>query len=154
MHMLINAVVLAITLPADPAEIARAVPSCTAELDGRVLHTQVEFIDGFVIEGPWRIMHASTGALKNGDRGRIIAAVLDRIVEKDALTGKRRMLPFARGVVVTFEGATPEDLLASAAELWCATVMRLGRGSNGFAPAATEPLRITRAASPTGSRSV
>jgi hypothetical protein len=150
MHMLINAVVLAITLPADPAEIARAVPTCTAELDGRTLQTQVEFVDGYVVEGPWRITHASRGALKNGDEGRIVSAVLDRIVEKDALTGERRTLPFGQGVAITFEGRTPDDLMNRAAELWCATVMRLGRGSQRFAPATIEPMRVTTGPEPTG----
>jgi hypothetical protein len=151
MYTLINAVVLAITLPADPAEIAHAVPACTAELDGRTLHTQVEFVDGYIVEGPWRITHASRGQLRSGDDGRIVSAVLDRIVEKDALTGQRRTLPFGQGVAVTFEGATHDELVRRAAELWCATVMRLGRGSRSFAPATVEPMRVTALPAPTGS---
>jgi hypothetical protein len=147
MHMLINAVVLAMTLPADPADLARNVPTCSADLQGSALNTQMEFADGYTVEGPWRVMQTSTGELRGGGEGRIIAAVIDRIVEKDALTGQHRTIPFGQGIAVTFEGSTHDELEEQAADLWCAAVMRMGRGSAGarFAPTTVEPTRTARA---------
>lgn len=146
MHTLINAVVLAMTMPADPAEMARHVPTCSAELEAQTLHTQVEFADGYTVEGPWRVTQDRHGELRAGGEGRIVAAIIDRIVEKDALTGQRRTTPFGQGVAVTFEGSTHDDLVARAAELWCAAVMRMGAGGGGrFAPTTIEPTRVTLA---------
>jgi hypothetical protein len=142
MHMLINAVVLAMTLPADPAEIARDVPECRAEFDGGVLSTQVEFADGYVVEAPWRVTDAGLRELEDGSEARIVNAVLDRIVETDAITRRKRLTPFAQRVQVTFQGRTHGEVIDHAAELWCSTVLRLNGGENRFAPATVEPMRV------------
>jgi hypothetical protein len=145
MHMLINAVVLSLTLPADPLDIARVVPTCSAQLDGRMLLTQVEFADGYVVEGPWRVLHTRNRTSDSGAAERVMAAVLDRIVERDALTGERRTTPFGQGVAVTFEGASQDDVLRRAADLWCATVMRLGKNPSSWFGSRPGPLRLATA---------
>jgi hypothetical protein len=147
MHMLINAVVLAMTLPADPAEIARDVPACSAEFDGGVLSTQVEFADGYVVVAPWRVLHAGSAAMQDGTEGQVVTAVLDRIVEKDGMTGQRRLTPFAQRVNVTFRGRTHDDVIDRAAEMWCSTVLRMNGGVNRFAPLIVRPLRVARTGS-------
>jgi hypothetical protein len=143
MHMLINAVVLAATLPADPAEIARDIPECHAAIEGGMLNTRVEFAGGYAIEGPWRVMHNGRAELHDGREGRAISAVLERMVEIDAITGSHRMTEFPQGIAIRFVGHTQDELIEKAAQLWCLAVMRMRGGATGrFAPATIPPQRV------------
>jgi hypothetical protein len=93
-----------------------------------------------VIEGPWRVRQAGAHKLEDGTEVHTLAAVIDRIIEVDALTLERRTVRFPRGVMLTFRGSSAEEVMDKAAELWCATVLRM----NGDAQFRTGPPPITR----------
>jgi hypothetical protein len=142
--MLINAVVLAMTLPADPAELAAGVPTCTAVFADGVLSTQVAFADGYTVEAPWRVLRARNVRAMDGSRARVVSAVLDRIVETNALTGQRSHTRFRERVDVTFRGRTQDDVNDRAAALWCTTVLRMNGGPQRFAPSSVPRPRVAR----------
>jgi hypothetical protein len=122
MHMILNAMILAVLIPASGTRTAQDGPSCRAELKGTNLLTTYELPGGVLVEGPWRVMH--TGSVAEGQAHFTMFAVLDHVVEKDALTGQRNVIPFPEPVRLAFEGATQQDLVQRAAQVWCVTVMR------------------------------
>jgi hypothetical protein len=122
MYMFINALILALLVPAGATERVDDGPACRAELSGHELLTTIEFPTGLKVEGPWRVVHA--GDMKDGEPHYTMYATLDRVIETDALTGGRNVVPFPEPVSLAFEGTTQKDLIHHAAQVWCVTVMR------------------------------
>ena len=106
MYLFINALILALLLPASGAHVAEAGPTCRAELKGLNLLTIIELPSGVAVEGPWRI----TPAGEEISRTRYnVVATLDHVVEKDGLTGDRQVIPFPQPVRLAFR--LPERLV-------------------------------------------
>jgi hypothetical protein len=122
MYMFINAMLLALLLPAGGAEKVNDGPSCKAELKGLKLLTAVHLPDGTVVEGPWRIVHG--GAMREQQPHYVMLATLDRVIERDVVTGEQKEIPFPEPVNLAFEGTSQHDLVERAAQIWCVTVMR------------------------------
>lgn len=121
MYLFINALILALLVPAGGAKVAEAGPTCRAELRGSSLLTVVELPTGVAVEGPWRVMDTPAEAK---DQRYIVLATLDHVVEKDALTGDRSVIPFPQPVRLAFEGTTQAEAVKRAAHVWCVTVMK------------------------------
>jgi len=121
MYMFINAVLLALLLPAGGAE-ASSGPACKAEVEGLKLLTVVHLPGGMVVEGPWRIVHG--GEVKENQTHYFMLATLDRVIERDMVTGNQKVIPFPEPVNLAFEGSNQRDLIERAAQMWCVTVMR------------------------------
>lgn len=121
MYLFINALILAVLIPSGGFNLAEEGPTCRAELRGLSLTTVVELPSGIEVEGPWRLV-------QRGDQTRsmhyIVVATLDRVIETDALTGGRSVIPFPQPVRLTFEGESQEEVVRRAARMWCVTVMR------------------------------
>lgn len=122
MYMFINALILAVLMPASDSERVEDGPACRAQLNGLDLLTVVEFPTGLTVEGPWRVVH--TGDVEDGQARFVMYATLDRVIEKDEFTGARSIVPFPEPVSLAFEGPTQKDLIHHAAQVWCVTVMR------------------------------
>jgi hypothetical protein len=121
-HTFINAVLLALLLPAGGAERAGSGPACKAEVQGLKLLTAVQLPGGMVVEGPWRIVHG--GELKENATHYVMLATLDHVIERDMVTGEQKVIPFPEPVKLAFEGTNQRDLVERAAQIWCVTVMR------------------------------
>jgi hypothetical protein len=122
MYMIINALNLAVLVPSGGVERASDGPACRAELEGLNLRTTVELPTGLLIEGPWRVQHG--GDMQNGETHFVLVATLDRVIERDVMTGERRVTPFPEPVSMMFEGTDQRTLVQRAANVWCVTVMR------------------------------
>jgi hypothetical protein len=121
MNLFVNALILALLVPTGSAQKVEDGPACRAELRGSDLLTTVVFPTGLQVEGPWRVVHSE----QSPDGSSLtMLATLDRIVEKDALTGGRNVVPFPVPVNLAFEGPTTKELIHRAAQVWCVTVMR------------------------------
>jgi hypothetical protein len=121
MNMFVNALILALLVPGGTAEKALDGPSCRAEVRGSHLLTTVDLPSGVQVEGPWRIVFSEQIPEREGF---VMFATLDRIVERDALTGGRSVVPFPEPVSLAFEGESQYELVQRAARVWCVTVMR------------------------------
>lgn len=121
MYLYINALIMALLLPANGVSTADVAPNCRAELKGFDLLTVVELPTGIAVEGPWRVTHQGG---EDGDAQFTVVATLDHVVETDALTGVRNVIPFPEPVKLAFQGETQEDLVRRAARMWCVTVLR------------------------------
>lgn len=121
MYLFISALILALLTPTGATNVTDAGPSCRAQLSGLNLITIVELPTGIAVEGPWRVAHSA--AEVSPDRFSLLAT-LDHVVEKDALTGERTVIPFPQPVQLAFEGATQEEVVRRVARVWCVTVMR------------------------------
>jgi hypothetical protein len=121
MYLFINALILALLVPAGGASVAEAGPTCRAELKGSSLLTVVELPTGVAVEGPWRVMQQQDEAK---DHRFTVLATLDHVIEKDALTGGRNVIPFPQPVRLAFEGNSQEAAVRRAAHVWCVTVMK------------------------------
>jgi hypothetical protein len=122
MYMFINALILALLLPADGAQKVEDGPACRAQLSGLDLVTTIEFPTGLKVEGPWRVLHS--GEMVEEEANFIMFATLDRVIETDALTGGHHIIPFPEPVSLAFEGSNQSELIHRAAQVWCLTVMR------------------------------
>jgi hypothetical protein len=122
MYMFINALIIALLVPADGAKKVEDGPACRAELTGHNLVTTIEFPTGLKVEGPWRVLHS--GELTEERANFIMYATLDRVIETDALTGGHHVIPFPEPVSLSFEGPNQSELIQRAAQVWCVTVMR------------------------------
>jgi hypothetical protein len=122
MYMFINALILAFLVPASSADTAENGPACRAHLEGLNLLTIIEFPTGLTVEGPWRVVH--TGEQIEDVTQYVMFATLDRIIEKDAISGSRNVIPFPEPVSLAFEGTDQKALIHHAAQVWCVTVMR------------------------------
>jgi hypothetical protein len=121
MNMFINALILALLVPAAAPQKVQDGPACRAELQGMNLMTTLEFPSGRQVDGPWQVIVAEQ--TEDGSE-HMMLATLDRIIETDALTGERNVVPFPEPVSLAFQAATQRDLLHRAAQVWCVTVMR------------------------------
>lgn len=122
MYMLINAMLLALMLPAGGADRVTIGPACKAEVAGLDLLTAVHLPGGVVVEGPWRIVRG--GEMKSDQAHYVMLATLDRVIERDVVTGEQRVIPFPEPVNLAFEGANQQEMVERAAQVWCVTVMR------------------------------
>lgn len=122
MNMFINAMILAVLLPGSGMERVYDGPACRAELKGLDLLTIVELPTGLRVEGPWRVVH--TGDMTGGETHFVMFATLDRVIERDPITGSRSITPFPQPVSLAFEGSSQTELVQRAAQVWCVTVMR------------------------------
>lgn len=101
------------------AQVSQNEPTCRADLRGKALVTKIQFADGYTVEAPWRVVaHAQAGGTT------ALKVVLHKIIETEPLSGKRQTTALPDAVEMTFRGSTPIDLLDTAANLWCATVMK------------------------------
>jgi hypothetical protein len=122
MYMFINALILALLVPAAGVERVADGPACRAELKGLDLVTTLEFPSGLQVDGPWRVVHTAD---KEDDKIHyVMFATLDRMVQRDPATGARNIVPFPQPISLAFEGATQKELVQHAARVWCVTVMR------------------------------
>ena len=121
MYLFINALILALLVPAGGSHLAEAGPTCRAELKGSNLLTVVELPTGVAVEGPWRVMHQAD---ESSDHRFTVLATLDHVIEKDALTGGRNVIPFPQPVRLAFEGTSQAEAVKRAAHVWCVTVMK------------------------------
>jgi hypothetical protein len=122
MYMVISALLLALLLPGRVVETADAGPSCRAEVQGLKLVTVVHLPGGMVVEGPWRIVHG--GEMKDDQTHYVMFASLDRVIERDVVTGEQKVIPFPEPVNLAFEGTNQREMVERAAQIWCVTVMR------------------------------
>lgn len=122
MYMFINALILALLVPGSGAHRVEDGPACRAELKGLDLLTIVELPSGLMVEGPWRVIH--TADMEDGDAHYTMFATLDRVVERNPITGNRAITPFPQPISLTFEGTSQLELVQRAARVWCVTVMR------------------------------
>jgi hypothetical protein len=122
MHMVINALLLALVLPGSRVERVSDGPACKAEVQGLKLVTVVQLPGGMVVEGPWRIVHG--GEMKADEPHYVMLASLDRVIERDMVTGEQKVIPFPEPVSLAFEGTNQRDMVERAAQIWCVTVMR------------------------------
>lgn len=126
MRFIINAIaLLALAVPAGlRAQATGNAPACRANLDGDQLTTSIEFPDGYAVEAPWRVAWNRSASLEDGRTGVVASAQLDRIVEVTPGTGQRVVTPFPEPIATTFEGASEEELVYRAAQIWCLTVLK------------------------------
>jgi hypothetical protein len=122
MHMFINALILAVLLPGTGVERVSDGAACRAELKGHDLVTILEMATGVRVEGPWRVLHR--GDMTETGPRFVMYATLDRVVERNPLSGSEHVVPLPRPVSLAFEGDTQTELVQRAAEVWCVTVMR------------------------------
>lgn len=122
MHMFINALILAVLVPASEVQRAEDGPACRAELKGLDLLTILELPSGVKVEGPWRVLHSAD--VVDDVAAFVMYATLDRVIERNPVTGARSIVPFPKPVSLAFEGATQAELVQRAAQVWCLTVMR------------------------------
>lgn len=120
MNMFVNALILALLVPAGGAQKVEDGPACRAELRGTNLLTTVEFPTGLQVEGPWRVVLSE----ETPEAELMMFVTLDRIIETDALTGGRNVVPFPEPVSLAFQGETRQEVIQRAAQVWCVTVMR------------------------------
>jgi hypothetical protein len=122
MYLFINALILAVLMPAGGAERVEDGPACSAELKGHALTTTLELPTGTRVEAPWRVVH--TGEMVEGKATFVMFATLDRVIERNPTTGSRSIVPFPAPVSLAFEGASQTETVQRAAQVWCVTVMR------------------------------
>jgi hypothetical protein len=127
MYQFINALILAVLVPASGAQKVEDGPACRAELRGLDLTTTLELPTGMRVEAPWRVVH--TGDVEEGRTKFVMFATLDRVIERDPVTGTRSITPFPQPVSLAFEGESQEELVQRAAQVWCVTVMRAQENS-------------------------
>jgi len=120
MYLFINALIVALLMPAGGSQLAAEAPTCRAEIRGLNLLTVVELPTGVAVEGPWKITHEADEATSTFR----IRATLDHVIETDVLTGDRSVIPFPQPVNLQFEGNSQEDVVRRAARVWCVTFMR------------------------------
>jgi hypothetical protein len=121
MHMF-NVMLLAVLLPASGAKGPERGAACRAELHGLKLLTVVQLPGGMVVEGPWRIV--LSGEMPKGEAHFVMRAALDRIIERDVVTGVQKVIAFPEPVSLALEGTNQRELVERAAQIWCVTVMR------------------------------
>jgi hypothetical protein len=143
MFQFINALVLAVLVPASGAQKVEDGPACRAELTGLALTTVLELPSGMRVEAPWRVVH--TGDMENGETNYVMYATVDRVIEVDPASGKRSIIPFPQPVSLAFEGKTQQELVHRAAQVWCVTVMR-AQENQALQHLEPAPLKGTRVA--------
>lgn len=110
------------------AQDGERMATCRGMLNGSELTTIIEFSNGHHVMGPWRILRVGD-RLANGAAGVSMDASLDRVVERRPGAASDVTTPFPRPIETRFEGATETEVVARAAQIWCATVMKVQNGS-------------------------
>jgi hypothetical protein len=143
MYMFINALILAVLVPASGAQRVEDGPACSAELKGQDLTTSLQMPTGMRVEAPWRVVH--TGEMVEGKAVFVMFATLDRVVERNPTTGARNIMPFPEPVSMAFEGESQTEVVQRAAQAWCVTVMRAQQNKK-LQQLAPQPVLETRVA--------
>jgi hypothetical protein len=124
------------------AQVSPNQPQCSAHrADGRLMTTAV-FPNGYVVEGPWRVITLRTAATARSS-GMLVAAILDRIVEFDPSRRERMATSFPAPVEYVFEGDNEEQLMTAAARFWCSTISQARSGVGDLRKAPAVSLRVT-----------
>ena len=95
-------------------------PTCRAGRRGEDLITRIQFPDGYMVEGPWHV----TGQSPTTSKVTLITAVLDHIVETQAVSHKQQTTSLPSAIEMTFHGASFDEVLTQAANIWCMTVLQ------------------------------
>ena len=122
MYLLISALILALLAPSGSGHQVQDGPACRAQLQGQKLMTTVELPGGVRFDAPWSVVHR--GEMKDGQTHFVMVATLDQVIERDPVTGDRKVIPFPQPVSLAFEGPSQDELVQRAARVWCVTVMR------------------------------
>jgi hypothetical protein len=109
------------------AQTAPKQPECKANRLGERLLTTAVFPNGYIVEGPWLVV-GQRSTIADRRTALAVAAVIDRIIEFDPTRGERSATPFPGAIEVVFEGETEEEVMASAAKVWCTTVTKARSG--------------------------
>lgn len=141
MHLLINALLLAVLLPGT-SEAPQ--PTCRAKLKGALLTTSIQFQNGYTLEAPWQVVQTQRAWLSDEKSMLVVDLSLDRIVELDELTGERSATPLPHPVRVQVEAQTEPEIVKEAANTWCSTVIK-ARGTEAGVESTSlpKPGRIT-----------
>jgi hypothetical protein len=141
-------VVLASVAPAglNGQQAADNTPSCRAELQGGELTTTIEFRSGYRVEGPWHVTTSHPVALDNGEKGYMLSAQLDEIVEVDGISGTRTSTALPRRIAVTFQAQTHAELVHKAATVFCFSVVKARAEAGEDEPPTRDISKSTRAA--------
>jgi hypothetical protein len=123
------------------AQVSPTQPQCSAQRAEDKLMTAAVFPNGYIVEGPWRVITLRTSVAQHN--GVVVAAVLDRIVEFDPFRRERIATPFPAPVEFVFEGDNEEDAMAAAARLWCSTISQARSGTGDLRKVPAISLRVT-----------
>src|SRR5688572_33279204 len=121
-------------------------PSCRAELQGGELRTTIEFRSGYRVEGPWHVTTSHPVALNNGEKGYMLSAQLDEIVEVDGISGTRTATTLPKRIAVTFQAHTRAELVHKAATVFCFSVVKARAEAGEDDPPTPYISKSTRAA--------
>ena len=143
MYVFVSAMLLALMVPTAPQRTQDG-PACHAELRGLVLVTSVDLPSRVRVEGPWKLQHQGELNTENGTAHFRMEAELDRVVQRDGLTGQERETRLGAPVRLVFEGTDQKDLVRRAAQVWCVTVMRAqeNRALDQISPSQPKPVKI------------
>jgi hypothetical protein len=125
---------------------AEDAPSCRAQLQGGELTTTIEFRSGYRVEGPWHVTTSHPVALNNGEKGFMLSAELDEIVEVDGSSGTRTATTLPKRIAVTFQAHTHEELVHKAATVFCFSVVKARAEAGEEDPPTRYLSKSTRAA--------
>ena len=143
MYVFVSAMLLALMVPTAPQRTQDG-PACHAELRGLLLVTSVDLPSGVRVEGPWKLQHQGELNTESGTAHFRMDAELDRVVQRDGLTGQERETRLGAPVRLVFEGSDQKDLVRRAAQVWCVTVMRAqeNRALDQISPSQPKPVKI------------
>lgn len=116
-------------------------PQCSAQRAEGKLMTSAIFPNGYVVEGPWRVI--TLQATTSSPNGVFVAAVLDRIVEFDPVRRERTATQFPAPIEFVFEGGNEEEAMAAAARFWCSTIAEARSGTGDLRKVPVISLRVT-----------
>jgi hypothetical protein len=142
MHCRIAALTLLLLPGMLAAQGAPKEPECRANRMGERLLTTAVFPNGYIVEGPWMVV-GQRSAIGERRSAIAVAAVIDRIIEFDPTRGERSATPFPGAIQVVFEGETEDEVMASAAKVWCATVTKARSGIGDLRKANPVGHRVT-----------
>ena len=143
MFVFVSAMLLAMMVPTAPQRTGDG-PACHAELRGLVLVTSVDLPSRVRVEGPWKLSHQGEMNAEDGTAHFRMEAELDRVVQRDAVTGQERETRLGSPVRLVFEGSDQRDLVRRAAQVWCVTVMRAqeNHALDQISPTQPKPVKI------------
>src|SRR5688500_10637802 len=141
MYVFVSVMLLAMIVPTAPRR-EHDVPACHAKLRGLVLVTSVELPSRVRVDAPWRLSHH--GQMRESGTQLLMEAQLDRVVQKDELTGQERETRLGEPVKLVFEGSDQKDLVRRAAQVWCVIVLRAqeNRALDQISPSQPKPVKI------------
>lgn len=144
MQMLLNALLLAVLLPAAPQAAVTDEPSCRAELKGGRLTTSIEFTNGYRLDAPWKVLGSQHLEARGNLKSIVADLLLEALIETDALTGKQLSTTLAEPIRLRLQAPTEPDIVFQAAQTWCTSVIQARQRSTALeGPAPPKPGRIT-----------